>query len=400
MLNKINYLNKEVEGVLMVYLCRYFLLAFLLLSYTCNDCFLDITAHGYEQYQDIIINNEVVKPASAGHDCSSRYEVIRAVFDKYSRQFTMLDIGASQGYYSFRTAHDYDSVCVMIEGNNPAYPMIGTQLLELCKLNTSLDNIILLNKKIIPEDLQMLSECEHFDVILAMNVIHWFDKKWKNVADAILNMGDNIIIETPPQESVTDAYHNNMRKQIEDYIVNAGGIILGKVKRHSSNTFSNIYLIEKNKKYLERNNWLKTSKFDKDSHYVDSSFREKKLTKKVAYPPDTWMTADWVPGINLVTFKMYDGRYPSNDIVSEGIKKLKNQPSNDWMPNNMIIQGNAIAMIDINDPNHNPGGYGGGRRFSQKQLDNILKWAAVNDPAQVSSFFWNNVVPFKNRSRR
>ena len=49
-------------------------------------------------------------------------------------------------------------------------------------------------------DLQKLSECEHFDVVLALNIIHWFPSEWMKIADAILAMGDNIIIETPPQE--------------------------------------------------------------------------------------------------------------------------------------------------------------------------------------------------------
>lgn len=141
--------------------------------------FLDITNHGYEQYQDIVINNVVVKPASGDRrDCSLRYEIIKKVLDKYERSLTMLDIGASQGYYSFKTAYDYDSVCVMIEGNNPHYPLIGSQLLDLCKANRKLDNVILLNKMIVPEDLTKLSQCEHFDVVLAMNVIHWFGDQW------------------------------------------------------------------------------------------------------------------------------------------------------------------------------------------------------------------------------
>jgi len=97
--------------------------------------FTDITSYGYEQYQDIIINNKIVKKASGKHNCPFRYELIkRELLDDYERPFTMLDLGASQGYYSLRAAYDYDSVCVMIEGNNGAYKMIGTQLQEICEL--------------------------------------------------------------------------------------------------------------------------------------------------------------------------------------------------------------------------------------------------------------------------
>jgi len=90
-----------------------------------KQSFLDITKHGHEQYQDIIINDVVVKKANRNHDTESRYKIIREVLNQYRRPFCMLDIGASQGYFSFRAAHDYDCVCVMIEGNNAEYPKVG-----------------------------------------------------------------------------------------------------------------------------------------------------------------------------------------------------------------------------------------------------------------------------------
>ena len=129
--------------------------------------FLDITKYGQEQYQDVIINGVVVKKASGNHDTEARYKIIREVLNNYRRPFCMLDIGASQGYFSFRAAHDYDCVCVMIEGNNAEYPRVGSQLLDLCKANDSLENIILLNKEVVPEDLLKLGECESFSVVLA-----------------------------------------------------------------------------------------------------------------------------------------------------------------------------------------------------------------------------------------
>ena len=164
--------------------------------------FIDITKYGHEQYQDIIINNEIIKKATRNRaESELRFRIIQDILDRYMRPFTMLDIGASQGYYSFRTAHNYDCVCVMIEGDNAHYPKVGRQLLDLCKANTSLENIILLNKHITLPDLKRLSECESFDVVLALNIIHWFGDRWQQVADAVLAMGDKIIIETPPLEN-------------------------------------------------------------------------------------------------------------------------------------------------------------------------------------------------------
>ncbi|MBT8489910.1 MAG: hypothetical protein KJN62_02560, partial [Deltaproteobacteria bacterium] len=346
----------------------------------------------YEQYQDIFINGKIVKPANYNHfDCETRYTIIKKVLDKYNRPFTMLDIGASQGYYSFRTAYNYNSVCVMIEGNNNEYPLIGDQLLDLCKCNTSLDNIILFQKPIVIADLQYLSECEHFDVILALNILHWLGSNWKAAADAIIAMGNNIIIETPPQETTVSSNSNNMRRDIENYLLENGAQVIGTVKRHTSNTVSSIYLIHNDKGFIRRRTCLKPIE-PATNHIINSTFSKKTMTKKADSPPDTFVTSNWVPGINLITFKMYKGAYPTTDRIKEAIKNLKNEKTNDWMPNNMIIQGHNIAMIDTDDPNHNDGGLGGGRVFSEKLLRRVLRFVDLRDPKKVERYFWEKIV--------
>ncbi len=358
--------------------------------------FLDITKHGYEQYQDIIINNAVVKPATGNRrDCSTRYEIIKTVLEKYKRPFTMLDIGASQGYYSFRAAYDHpESTCVMLEGDNPVYPLTGTQLLDLCKCNTELDNIIFLNRKIVPSELQRLSECEHFDVVLVLNIIHWFGDQWQKVADAVLNMGDNIIIESPPQEPFIDRQNNDRRKKIREYLEKKGAKIIGQVPRHTSKAMTDIYLVESNQKYLQRRTWIKPIMPGK-THRIESNFETKQMTKLADSPPNTWLTVPWYPGINLMTFKMYHGAYPTKNQVKKAIESLATTASNDWMPNNMVIQGNNVIMIDTDDPNHNPGGLGGGRLFSQAHLQKILGMIDLDTPKQVEKYFWNTIVHHK-----
>jgi 2-polyprenyl-3-methyl-5-hydroxy-6-metoxy-1,4-benzoquinol methylase len=132
--------------------------------------FLDITQIGQEQYQDIFINGQVIKKGS--RECTKRYQAIKQALSKYNRPITVLDIGASQGYFSFNIARDFDATCVMIEVNYRDSDNITDQLLDLCKLNTDLDNIIFLEKRITADDLTMLGKCEHFDVVLCLNVVH------------------------------------------------------------------------------------------------------------------------------------------------------------------------------------------------------------------------------------
>jgi len=343
-----------------------------------KQSFIDITKYGYEQYQDIIINGKVVKKASGNHsDNETRYNIIQTILNKYSRPFDMLDIGASQGYYSLRTANEYDSVCVMIDGNNPEYPLIGKQLLDICKANTSLKNIILLNKKVMPEDLQKLSECEY-----------WFGYRWKEVCDAIFNMGDNIIIETPPQEDFASAEANAIRKSIEEYLIFRNAKILGKVPRHTSNDkMSTIYLIKSNKNRLERKCWLHQKNTD-DHHTICSNYATKTITKKPPRVSDLQVN-DWKPGINLATFLMYNGAYPSRQVIKNEINRIQDPAHNDWTVNNMILQGNKLTLIDWNDQMH---GNNGGRRCSPKVLKTHLRLVDLKNPSKIKRYFWNRLI--------
>jgi hypothetical protein len=354
-----------------------------------NPGVIDITRYGYEQYQDIIINNVVVKKASGNHyDNEARYNLIRKILDKYSRPFDILDIGASQGYYSFRAAHDYDCICIMIEGNNPEYPMVGTQLLDLCKANDSLENIIMLNKQVIPEDLQNLSECEYIDVVLALNIIHWFGYRWKEVADAILNMGDNIIIETPPQEDSASPEANSIRKSIEEYMVSQKANILGEIPRHTSaDKMARIYHIESKKTRMERKSWLHPKNMD-DHHTITSNYHVKTITKKPPRASD-FQVSNWKPGINLMTFLMYQGAYPSSEKIKAAIRSIQDPSHNDWTVNNMILQGSKLVLIDWHDQLQ---GSNGGRRCSPKVVKAHLRLLGIKKAAQINRYFWNHLT--------
>ena len=353
----------------------------------CGVRFFDITRYGYEQYQDIIVNGAVVKKASGNHDTEARYQIIKNVLNRYHRPFCMLDIGASQGYFSFKAAHEYDCVCVMIEGNNREYPKIGSQLIDLCRANDSLDNIILLNRKVHPQDLRKLSECESFSVVLALNIIHWFGSQWREVADAIINLGDNIIIETPPEEQRASDEQNDIRKKIEDYLKFRKAEIIGTVPRHSSdNIMANIYLLQSEKKQLLRKHWLAPEA--NGLHAISSSYEARTITKRQMNHEGT-SVYHWKPGINLITFLMYNGAYPSREKIKSALKKIMDPCHNDWTANNMILQGNHLRLIDWGDSSH---GLQGGRRSTRKVVKAHLHLIGLQDPGKVEQYFWNHLV--------
>lgn len=66
------------------------------------------------------------------------------------------------------------------------------------------------------------------------------------------------------------------------------------------------------------------------------------------------MISDWVPGVNILTFKMYHGSYPTTEMLQKSMKKLKGIAHNDWSINNMVLSGHRLIFVDFNDPSHGP----------------------------------------------
>jgi hypothetical protein len=264
---------------------------------------------------------------------------------------------------------------------------VGRQLLDLCKANTSLENIILLNKQVILADLSKLSECESFSVVLALNIIHWFGPRWKEGADAILAMGDNIIIETSPQEDIAGKEENTLRKSIEEYLVSRNAKILGEVPRHTSAKMATMYLFETEKKKLVKKQWL-TPKEDLDHISIASDYEAKKIIKRPPHASALQVT-NWKTGINLMTFLMYNGAYPPRKQIKKALKNIVDETHNDWTVNNMILQGNKLSLVDWNDPTHGPDGV---RKNTLRVLKSHLRLIGLKDPAKIEHYFRNRLI--------
>lgn len=301
-------------------------------------------------YHDIIIDNVVVAKG-VRLDCDSTYKVIQKILDNYSRPFTMLDIGAALGYFSFRVAHDYDATCVMIEPSTAD----GLRLLELCKLNQKLDNIILLNTNLDLDQTVRLSECEHFDVILLLNVIHWFGAQWRDIFEAVLKLGDNFIIQTPPASDNWSVNHEK-HAEINDYIIAKGGVVIGESLRENPNTGEKlstpIYLISNHgctiyERSLVRSHWYKEYDLNILRKYKIYSNWHFKSLKKIDASGENFVS--WSKGINLITFKALGGIYPTEQQLLANIDNMKRLFSSDTAINNIILQGNQCKFIDCFD---------------------------------------------------
>lgn len=180
-------------------------------------------------YQDIVINNDIF-PIGSDY-CEPRYHLFKPILDLYSGSFSVLDLGAAQGYFSFRMAHDYPkSSIVMVESNNTAYyAHHGDMLYDLCLFNAHLPNIIYLNKRMDVADLTFLNAHEHFDVIIAFLVVHLMEdslKKQAEILNSLLSLSDNLILEVANDVGVTHSAY------VEYLCESLNGEYLGEVKRH------------------------------------------------------------------------------------------------------------------------------------------------------------------------
>lgn len=93
----------------------------------------------------------------------------------------------------------------------------------------------------------------------------------------------------------------------------------------------------------------------------------------------------WVPGINLCTFKMCGGAYPTIQQLQNSLLKCKQPKHTDWMVNNMILQGWNIHLIDADDPL-------GNHQYTDELAlahQNLLK---LQDPQQVQYYFWEKLL--------
>jgi len=148
------------------------------------------------RYQDIWLNGMCI--AKGLRDCETRYEAIRTTILENipnPNGLSVLDVGANEGYFSFRLAEDFESKCFLIEKDCP--------VLE-ARADLSEQDIHVIDMKVTGEDLEDLAAAgslpgEQFDVILALSILHHFGKNWIKAAEAFLRMSGHVFIESPSE---------------------------------------------------------------------------------------------------------------------------------------------------------------------------------------------------------
>lgn len=279
-----------------------------------------------EQYQTEWRRGAVV--SRGVRECDHRYQVIREFCEQYTRPFTVLDVGANLGYFSLRLAEDFDCTVVAVEG---AY---GTELARVLAENQN-PRVIMLHREMSLADLACLADVEHFDVTLAMSVVHHLGP-FDETVEVLRRMGDHLILEIPVEDNACNPQFHP--RSVPD------GVLLGWGASHLRDTDRPIYLLSQPKSGLEAA-YLGSEEGDVDV-VISSSFD----AKTVAYGSRDEVRG-WWRGINLQTFLSFGGRVPSREAVAGMVRsEWDGEPHGDVQAWNIVLQGDGVKFIDRLDP--------------------------------------------------
>ena len=298
-----------------------------------------------DTYNDIRING---KTLSLGYrNSEKRYSEIFKFCKKFNRPISVLDLGAAEGYFTFRLAEDFHGVFVAVESNPER------KLLELCKKNND-PKVLLLNKQMNLKNLKNIKEVQHFDIVLALNIIHHFDEPFQDVLETLVSMSSFCFLEHP-NSLENESTKNSQRLDTEKLdLEKFKPILLNKNPSGLGNSLNkklerNLWLLQNTQSKTIDRGWRGASKYTEefgpgnqisiksnfDEINVDYGLRDEKR--------------NWIQGIDLRTFLEYDGVYPTNEKIINLIDNLKIKNAKDLGPHNLILNGERLFLIDQND---------------------------------------------------
>lgn len=226
------------------------------------------------------------------HDmpCTKESSQFDDVASKYSRDITVLDIGEAPVDLIHKNAANYPKSVFVVLGENQEKKELP-------------QNVIWLNHAPTLDDLQRLSLSEHFDVI---NLHSKISDDFEQVISLCLHMSQHVIVNSA-----------------QPYVL-----------ENNKSTFAIIKRSLVHPRTILR-------KFA--VHY---DYYEKYLVK--VRPPYADQKSTWKPGINLMTYLSFNGSYPDRESVNANLPL--DFTHLDWMPNNMVLQGEKIVLVDTDDP--------------------------------------------------
>lgn len=298
-----------------------------------------------DTYNDVRIKGQTI--SSGYRESEDRYEEIFKFCKKFNRPISVLDLGAAEGYFTFRLSEDFSGVFIAVESDSQR------NLLDSCQKNNN-RNILLLEKQMNLKSLKNLKEVQHFDIVLALNIVHHFDEPFQDVIDTLVSMSSFCFFEHPNslENSATKNSHRLKNEKLnlekfEPQLLNKNESGLG--DSTNKKLQRSMWLLKNTKSKTIDRPWRGTQKYN-DEFGPDTQIDIKSNFDEIVIDYSLRdESRPWIQGIDLRTFLENNGVYPTNDDILNLIDNMKVDNARDLGPHNLILNGHELFAIDQND---------------------------------------------------
>ena len=144
-------------------------------------------------YQDSWLKGRRI--AKGYRECASRYEVVKEFCSSFDGPFSVLDVGANMCYFGLRLTEDFPDCRVL------AFEFDHFDVRSAHVKRNKQNRLALFNHKLTIYSLETLVLCAHFDLILAMSVLHHVGGQIEDWVFQLKALSDNVIVELAGSDS-------------------------------------------------------------------------------------------------------------------------------------------------------------------------------------------------------
>ncbi len=286
------------------------------------------------KYNPTRINGKDLSPGLRSSE--ERYNAICEFCKQYKRPISVLDLGAAEDYFTVRLSEDFRGVFIAVESDKKR------KLKETFEKNNK--NTLLLETKLNLKDLKRIKEIEHFDVILALNVVHHFDEEFNSVLNTLMTMCSFCFFEHPHEDEGSRIINNHRLKKERLQLDKYSPIKLVSTHRQPDK-YRDMFLLKSHLPHhtIDRK-WSGGKKYPQGKEIKIYSDFDSCHTSYATRQEER----EWHHGLSLQTFYEYGGTYPIKPEVEKmllGYRKGE-ETLNDFSFNNIILTGKALELID------------------------------------------------------
>lgn len=268
----------------------------------------------HEQYQHI-------------RGVSDRYAAMKPVLRRFTRPFSLLDIGANAGAFSLATRIDF--------------PNCHPVLIEKEDIPSGLPRI---HARVAADDLLELGISEHFDVVLLLSVLHHIED-WREFLRGVFSLGTHVIIEYP-MPSDTEARHQDRMLEQYEVLSKSMQTPLGIFPGYNNSGERQLSLFHWPKPFIHTGSFYGKMKREvphkKKAHEVLDGYNLKFVQDR-----------PFIPGINLWSFLHLGGAYPPRHMLADRLP-FPDRFHGDIRPWNYILNCDGLHLIDYGGKDYHP----------------------------------------------